>query len=91
MVLGGSPLPPLTENHSARKPLAELGYPPSPWRKKKRKVVFDGFPLRTYILLHIFVKKIHFLVHNLLAHITAQFISCHNLYYDLQQSGITLF
>ena len=89
MELGGSPIPPLTENHSARKPLADLGVPPISLAEKNRKVVFDG--LRTYILLHIFVKKVHSLVHNLLAHITAQFISCHNLYYDLQQSGFTLF
>ena len=28
--LGGTPLPPLTENHSAQKPLAEMGGTPSP-------------------------------------------------------------
>ena len=29
-VIGGTPLPPLTENHSAQKPLAELGGTPHP-------------------------------------------------------------
>ena len=28
--LGGTPLPPLTENHPAQKPLAEMGDTPAP-------------------------------------------------------------
>ena len=28
--LGGTPLPPLTENHPAQKPLAEMGGTPTP-------------------------------------------------------------
>ena len=35
---GGSPLPPLKENHPAQKPLAEMGgTPPSPQWKKSAK------------------------------------------------------
>ena len=42
--LGGTPLPPLTENHPAQKLLAELGGTPPPLAEKIRKVVFDGLP-----------------------------------------------
>ena len=34
--LGGIPLPPLTENHPARKPLAEMGLPLPPLTEKIR-------------------------------------------------------
>ena len=34
--LGGTPLPPLTENHPAQKPLAERGGPPPPLTAKIR-------------------------------------------------------
>ena len=39
--IGGYPLPPLTENHSAQKPLVELGVPP-PLTEKSVVVVFYG-------------------------------------------------
>ena len=42
--MGGTPLPTLTENHSAQKSLAELGVTPLPLTKKTRQVVFDGVP-----------------------------------------------
>ena len=34
--LGYPPPPPLTENHPAQKPLAEMGVPPSPLTEKIR-------------------------------------------------------
>ena len=38
--LGGTPLPPLTQNHVAQKPLAEIGGTPPPLAE----VVFDSLP-----------------------------------------------
>ena len=35
--LWGTPFPPLTENHPAQKPLAEMGVPPPLYRKKSAK------------------------------------------------------
>ena len=43
--IGGTPIPPLTENHPAQKPLAEMGGTPiPPLTEKIRWVVFDSFP-----------------------------------------------
>ena len=42
--IGGYAPPPLTENHPAQKPLAEMGGTPPPLTEKIRSVVFDGFP-----------------------------------------------
>ena len=43
--LGGTSLPPLTENHPAQKPLAEMGGTHTPRLTEKiRYLVFDSFP-----------------------------------------------
>ena len=44
--MGGTPLPPLTENHPAQKPSAERGGTLTPpLTEKIRLVVFESFPL----------------------------------------------
>ena len=42
--LGVTPLPPLTENHPAQKPLAKMGGTHPPLKDEIRQVVFDAFP-----------------------------------------------
>ena len=42
--IGGYPPLPLTENHPAQKPLAEMGGTPPPLTEEIRKVIFDSFP-----------------------------------------------
>ena len=46
--LGGTPLPPLTENHPAQKPLAEVGGTPPHLAEKIHQVVFDGLPKMSF-------------------------------------------
>ena len=51
--IGGYPLPPLTENHPAHKPLAEMGGTPPTLTEKICEVVFDRFPKHEpYFELH---------------------------------------
>ena len=42
--IGGYPPPPLTENHPAQKPLAEMGGTHPPLTEKIRLVIFDSAP-----------------------------------------------
>ena len=50
--IGGYPPPPLTENHPAQKPLAEMGVTPT-LTEKICEVVFDRFPKHEpYFELH---------------------------------------
>ena len=46
--LGGTPLPPLTENHSAQKLLAELGGTPLPLNGKNPPISILRVPLHKY-------------------------------------------
>ena len=55
--LGGTPLPPLAENHPAQKPLAELGGTPPPLGGKNPLSSFWRAPWDRYLLLDLPCKE----------------------------------